>query len=238
MRKLIIGLLAALLSINTALALQTIEAGDEGKTYPATFSRDEITRLAVQDGRIVSMHFPDGRLTVEKDDDQGYAVLRARDDNPVSLVITTSSGQTHSIFLTPSKIGLETILIKEKITKPIKTKSVQTAFEAKAEPLTKSVKRLILAMAREEMEVRDYEVEVINKDIDLWREAQFKVIDKYTGPDITGMRFLLTNISPTVMRLGEQEFYKQGVIAISIDRHVLAPGENTYVYVVMVRQDG
>lgn len=233
MRKYLIPLILLLGSSN-ALALQILEATEEGVIHHARFSRDEMTRLAIQGGRISSMHFPDGRLTVEKDDEQGYAVIRARDDKPVSLVLTTDSGQTHSIFLTPSTMGMDTILIKEKKTVQVAAANGSGAG-GMAEPQAKAVKRLVLAMAREEKDLLDYMVEPVNSSIDLWQETHFNMVDKYTGPDMVGYRFLLTNVSGQSMRLGEQEFYKQGVVAVAIDRHVLAPGEKTYVFVIMVR---
>lgn len=228
--------LPMLLGAQTAFALQVLEAAEEGTTYHAKISRDEMTRLAIQGGRIVSMHFPDGRLTVEKDDEQGYAVLRARDNDPVSLVITSNSGQTHSIYLTPVKMGMDTILIKEK-EKKAEIKKTQSSIEGRSDPQTKSVKRLMLAMARDEKELRDFVVEPVSKDIDLWQESHFHAVDKYTGPEVTGYRFILTNVSSKPMRLGEQEFYKRGVVAVAIDRHVLASGEKTSVFVIMVRND-
>lgn len=235
MRKHLISLLLVL-TAQPVFALQLIEATEEGATYHARFSRDEMTRLAIREGRIVSMHFPDGRLTVEKDDAGGYALLRARDDDPVSLVVTSSSGQTHSIFLTPEKMGMDTIIIREKPTLAAGPR-IQGAPDARADSQSRSVKRLMLAMARDEKVVRDFMVEPVGSDIDLWNEVHFHMADKYTGPDVVGYRFILTNVTGSPIRLGEQEFYKRGVVAVAIDRHILAPGEKTYVFVIMVRSD-
>lgn len=227
--------LSLTLGVPHAYALQILEAAEEGVTHHANFSREEMTRIAIQDGRITNMHFPEGALTVVKDDEQGYALIRARDDKPVSLVLTSSSGQTHSIYLTPTTMGMDTILIKER---KVPTKSSPGTEGARANAQDKSVKRLMLAMARQETDLQDFLVEPANTDLDLWRETHFRLLDKYTGPDMVGYRFVLTNVSGTQVRLGEQEFYKRGVVAIAIDRHVLAPGEKTHVFVIMVRNNG
>ncbi len=234
MRNFVLSLLL-LAGAHQAHALQVLETGDEGATLHANFSRDDMTRLTIQDARITSMHFPEGALTVVKDDEQGYALIRARDDKPVSLVLTSSSGQTHSIYLTPTTMGMDTILIKER---KVPTKSSPGTEGARANAQDKSVKRLMLAMARQETDLQDFLVEPANTDLDLWRETHFRLLDKYTGPDMVGYRFVLTNVSGTQVRLGEQEFYKHGVVAIAIDRHVLAPGEKTHVFVIMVRNNG
>jgi len=236
MRNQLIALML-IVGAQPALALQLIEATEEGATYHARFSRDEMTRLAIREGRIVSMHFPDGRLTVEKDDAGGYALLRARDDDPVSLVVTSSSGQTHSIYLTPAKMGMDTIIIREKPVVPGVGQRQAGTPDARADSQSRSVKRLMLAMARDEKVVRDFMVEPVSSDIDLWQEVHFHMADKYTGPDVVGYRFILTNVSAKPIRLGEQEFYKRGVVAVAIDRHILAPGEKTYVFVIMVRTE-
>lgn len=229
--------LASVMVVSTpAYALQVLQAGDEGTVHHARFSRDEMTRLAIKDGRIVSMHFPEGRLTVETDEEHGFAILRARDDKPVSLVVTSNTGQTHSIYLTPENMGMDTILVHEKQARaPIQNAQSR---DARIEPQTSMIKRLMLAMARNETQVRDYLVEAVGKDMDLWQESHFHLLDKFSAPDVVGYRFMLTNVSDKPMRLGEQEFYKRGVVAVAIDRHVLAPGERTLVFVIMVRNDG
>ena len=40
------------------------------------------------------------------------------------------------------------------------------------------------------------------------------------------------------MRLAEQELYKKGVVAISIEAQVLNPGETTEVFIAKVNNDG
>jgi conjugal transfer pilus assembly protein TraK len=93
-------------------------------------------------------------------------------------------------------------------------------------------------MARNERDPDIYSVEEINKEFDLWQETIFTQLDRYEGSDLVGFRFTLKNISSGQMRLGEQEFFRSGVVGIAVDNHVLNPGEETFVYIVQVRTDG
>jgi hypothetical protein len=40
------------------------------------------------------------------------------------------------------------------------------------------------------------------------------------------------------MRIAEQELYKTGVVAISVEQQVLNPGESTDVFIARVSNDG
>jgi conjugal transfer pilus assembly protein TraK len=239
--KLIKPLFALMMLVNASqvLALQVLDASQAGQILHARISLDDMTRLAIQDGRISNMHFPEGSLTVVKDEEQGFVVIRARDDKPVSLILTSSSGQTHSVFLTPAAIGMETILIKEKKTLGLNGSTrIPGSTASRQDPQSSAVKQLVLSMARDEKENSNFMVEAVNKDFDLWQETNFHAIDTFTSENMVGHRYMLTNVSDRQMRLGEQEFFKHGVIAVAIDRHVLEPGEQTFVFVVMVRNDG
>jgi conjugal transfer pilus assembly protein TraK len=233
-RILFLGLLA-LLSVN-AYALQYVDANEEGKTYPVRISLSDITRISIQDSRITNIHFSDGSLTIEKNDDLGFALLKARTGKPSSIVVTTETGLAHTLYLQPVDLPAETIVIRE-LFKP-KTASLKSKFVASTEPLASQVKKLVLSMARNERDPDIYTVEEINKEFDLWQETIFTQLDRYEGSDLIGFRFTLKNISSGQMRLGEQEFFRSGVVGIAVDNHVLNPGEETFVYIVQVRTDG
>jgi conjugal transfer pilus assembly protein TraK len=229
-------LFASFIAAGNALALQYVDVHEDGKTFPVRISSGDITRISIQDSRITNMHFPDGALTVEKNDDLGFALVRTRTNKPVSIVITTESGFAHTLYLQPVDIPAETVVVRE-LLKP-KTEKTRSKFKASTEPLAQQVKRLVLAMARNEQDPEDYIVEEINKEFDLWQETYFLQLDKYDGAELAGFRFQLKNISAKTMRLGEQEFYRNGVVGVAIDNHVLRPGEETMVYIVQVRIDG
>lgn len=94
------------------------------------------------------------------------------------------------------------------------------------------------SMARGESPFQ-YEVRDINSDVNLWEEAKFVFLKKYTGPDFIGEHYRLTNISKKQMRLAEQELYRNTVQAVAIEQQVLNPGETTNVFIVrMDNEDG
>jgi conjugal transfer pilus assembly protein TraK len=234
--SLLFFLLVGFISTNV-FAIQVVSTDRSGKTYTVNYSRYDMTRLEIKGGRIVSLHYPADRLTVEKDDDQGYAILRARDDKPVSLLVTTSTGQTHALYMLPVDMPMDTVQIKESgegFQKQVSPNAAVTPNDT----LAIQVKRLILDMARNERRLPDYQIDDINKPVDLWAESYFVLLNEYKGARFDAYRFSLKNISSKVMKLAEQEFYKKGVVAVGIDTHVLNPGQATFIYVIMVKNDG
>ena len=83
-----------------------------------------------------------------------------------------------------------------------------------------------------------WSVQTINRPIQLWQEASFRLTHIYEGRGLIGERYQLTNISAAPMVLAEQEFDREnaGVLGVSIEHHNLRPGESTQVYVI--RQGG
>jgi conjugal transfer pilus assembly protein TraK len=57
---------------------------------------------------------------------------------------------------------------------------------------------------------------------------------RYEGRGLVGEKYLLQNISPTLMVLAEQEFDREGaqVMGVAIENHNLQPGETTNVFVI------
>jgi len=77
-------------------------------------------------------------------------------------------------------------------------------------------------------------VEEVNRLVPLWLEARLSLIRRYEGRGLVGEKYLLQNISPTLMVLAEQEFDREGaqVMGVSIENHNLQPGETTNVFVI------
>ena len=82
--------------------------------------------------------------------------------------------------------------------------------------------------------VPDVRVEEVNQPVQLWAEAHFALMRTYEGRDLTGEKYLLTNVSQEPMVLSEEEFDRDGgdVVAVSIETHNLAPGESSNVFVI------
>lgn len=224
-----------LVGMSSAWALQTVDVAD-GRSHLVKISAKEMSRIAVAQGKVRRIDFIDGELEVKKDDDDGDYYVLPLVQKPINVFVKTASGQTHALILQPTDMPLETIILREPAKKQNDPKRTSTEIE-RAGALEVAVKRLVGSMARGEKPF-EFEVTSVNKEIGLWNEARFVLQERYVGQSLVGERFRLTNVSKSVMRIAEQELYRQGVVAVSIENQILNPGESTEVFITRVANDG
>ena len=235
MRQGVQSLLAAsLLFSASAWALQTIDVSD-GRSHLVKISAKEMSRIALEDGKIRRIDFVDGELEVKKDDEAGDYYVLPLVPKPINVFVKTASGMTHALILQPTDMPLEVVILREPAKK--KDRSRTGPAVERAASLELAVKHLFTAIARGDKPV-EFEVTTINKEIGLWNEARFILVERYEGQMLVGEHYKLTNTSKSVMRVAEQELYKKGVVAISIENQVLNPGESTSVFISRVATDG
>ena len=229
------AVLMAAVTAFSAHALQTIDVSD-GSSKQVKISFKEMTRLSLKDGKIINLDFIDGELDVKKNADDGDYIFLPNVNKPINVFAKTSTGKTHALILQPTDIPLETVILVEgKSNDTTKRTSLNLS---KADSLEDAVRKFMTSMARGESPFQ-YEVRDINSDVNLWEEAKFVFLKKYTGPDFIGEHYRLTNISKKQMRLAEQELYRNTVQAVAIEQQVLNPGETTNVFIVrMDNEDG
>ncbi|WP_296645692.1 type-F conjugative transfer system secretin TraK, partial [Thiobacillus sp. 63-78] len=66
----------------------------------------------------------------------------------------------------------------------------------------------------------------------LWKGSRFALEHVLTGHSLVGEQYRLFNISDAPVRVAEQEFYKKGVLAVSVRDLTVEPGRSTQVFVV------
>lgn len=230
-----IGTTALVVAGPAAWALQKVDVAD-GRSHLVKISAKEMSRIAVDAGKIRRIDFVDGELEVKKDNEAGDYYVLPLVQKPINIFVKTASGQTHALILQPTDMPLETIVLREPAKKESDPRRTSTSIE-RAGSLELAVKRLVVSMARGDRPT-EFDVTVVNKEISLWNEARFVLVERYTGQALVGEHFRLTNTSKSVMRLAEQELYKQGIVAIAIENQVLNPGESTEVFVTRVANDG
>ena len=77
---------------------------------------------------------------------------------------------------------------------------------------------------------------VVNKEVPLGKEGRLVLLSKYPEGELVGEKYRLTNVSQANMLLVEQELYRRGVRAVAIDRHTLAQGDSTDIFIVRERR--
>lgn len=217
-----------------AHALQMVDVGDQ-RSHVVKISQREMSRIAVENEKITKMDFIDGELDVKQDKENGYYLVLPNVAKPINVFVTTSSNKTHALILQPTDMPLETVILQERKSNPKFKQGTQNL--EKAGSLENAVREFIVAMARGEVPFQ-YEIRELNNEITLWEEARFVITKRYTGPSYIGETYLLTNTSKKPMRIAEQELYREGVQAISVEQQILNPGETTNVFIVRVSNDG
>lgn len=77
-----------------------------------------------------------------------------------------------------------------------------------------------------------YKTKIGGKDESPYNEAEMKRELTLTGALYTVTQYKLKNITQGNSRYSEEEFYRSGVVAISIVKHILVPGEETKIYII------
>jgi conjugal transfer pilus assembly protein TraK len=224
-----------LLLATSAQALQVVDAVP-GQNAFAKISAKEITAIRIQNGQIRSVFATDGELTITKDEETSQMFIRpAVLDKPINVRVISRSGKTYNLVLQAIDIPQEDIEIRE----PAEAQPSPYGDNPRSTTslLYKSVRSLITGMALEKPPVH-MTFKPTQKEFRLWKQTRFVLTGIYNERDLVGEKYTLTNQGKDLIGLTEQEFYREGVVAVSIEDHELTPGQTTYVYVVREQDHG
>lgn len=197
--------------------------GRPDDTLAARVSRAEPTLVRVDGRRIRRVFGAEGKFTVTADKHAGTAYLTPTTDDPVlSIFVADDTGKTWKLLLSVVDAPAETIVIKER--------AGSATRNGKDEVRNRAIKRVILALNSTDGDGLD--VHKVNDVVPLWDEVMFVRVAAAEG-ELKGEKYLLTNTSDKPMVIDERELYRRGVVAVSVERPELGPGETTAVYVVM-----
>lgn len=233
MTRLASSLLTLLLLSNPASALQVLDASD-GETLVARISQREMSRIAIDKGRLRKLPFTEGDLIVEKDEENGQVFVRPatiEGAKPINVFVIDDRGRTYGLLLQPADIPSENIIIRDRA-----TKSEKSSIEKKGGSHQRVIKNMVLAMVTA-ASPNGVEVREMRQEIPLWQEARLTLQRAYIGRSVVGEIFLLTNVSNKPMVITEPELSRRGVISVSVENMNLAPGESTDVFVVREKKD-
>ena len=256
---------ALLLASASTHALQLIEARD-GVSVEAIVSVKEATRIRIDGapitdvfGNIYSSNCgaapsvaagtgpmvptapainPSGEIVLECDRDKGEIYVRPVGDStkPINLFVS-SAYATYTLLLRRSDTPADTIVIRDKAPRQLSAAaSTQGPLGPSANHI-RALKTMLAAMASDRVPA-DVRVEEVNRPVQLWAEVKFSLMRRYEGRGLLGEKYLLQNVSNTVMVLAEQEFDRDdspaggNVAGVAIENHNLKPGETTNVFVI------
>lgn len=228
-KRLLLACSIALLAL-PAWALQIIPVR-EGVTAFAKIASDDLTRIAIEGGRIQSWYTLKGRLIIEKDARTGQIYIRPLErGDPVSIFITADSGATYALTLQPVDMPAESLILQEQTKRGSRPSAVE-----RAPSHIEMVKQLALMMASGRIP-SDMEVIEHGEEVRLWRDTHFVLLRSWSGSTVVGDLYRLTNTGAGEMRVAEQEFYRPGVLSVGVENHVLRSGDSTRVFVIRIRE--
>lgn len=227
--------LTTLLSLASigAHAAQVVEHADRA-TVQVTVSIKEQNRLSVE-GRRIAYVVPSqkGVLSYQQDEGNGVFYFLLADEHytgTTTVFVTDDQGVNYTLLMVPRPVAAEDITIR-----PPRDERALATEGGRTLAYQRRVKGLIVAMDDPTANTR-LETTAVNKVVPLWKEGALILLSRFMDRDLVGEKYRLTNISPADMILVEQELYRKGVLAVSIETHTLAPGDTTTIYIVRGRK--
>jgi conjugal transfer pilus assembly protein TraK len=217
-------LLTALLAASLPASAAQVLVGKPDDTLSARVSRAEPTLIRIEGHRVRRIFGAEGEFAVTADKEAGTAYLKPTTDKPtLSIFVSDENGRTWKLLLSVTDGPSDSITLKGR--------SVASSGLPPGKDVARNqlIKRVLLSLQSDieaEMEAR-----AANEIVPLWTEALFVLTRVIDGP-LKGEKYLLTNTSANTMVIDERELYRRQVIAISIAKLQLSPGETTEVFVI------
>ena len=222
---LLIPLLVASFSASAAQVL----VGKPDDTLSARVSRAEPTLIRIDGHRVRRIFGAEGEFAVTADKEAGTAYIKpSTDKSTLSLFVSDESGRTWKLLLSVIDGPSDSITIK--------SRSISGAVPGQGRdvPRNQLIKRVLLSLQSEGD--GEFDFRVTNEIVPLWSEALFVLTKVIDGP-LKGEKYQLTNTSANLMVLNERELYRRHVVAVSIAKPQLSPGESTDVFVLSESTD-
>lgn len=221
--------LLPLLLSSPSFALQILEAKD-GDTVLGKISQKEVTRIGFERGRVRKVTGNPGEFALEKDEEKGHIFIRpmATDSTkPINLFVS-SDRSTIALLLQPVDTPSDTIVIREG------RDALNSPRTERSSVHVRSLKNLLLTMANDARS-DDMNVREPGRTLTLWPEVRFVLEREWIGDGLVGEKFQLVNVGHADLHLSEQDLYKRGVMAVSVEQPHLRPGEATPLFVIRER---
>lgn len=210
-----------------AFATQQLQ-GNPDETLHAVISRTDPTLIRIDGQNIVNIYGTKGEFTSVPDGKTGSAYIKPMSDkNPISIFVTDAADQTWRLLLSVSDAPADTIVIASE-----KKKAPEIPFGRDMER-NRAIKYMVLALRSPDL-VPEIEVRTTNRVVPLWGNTLFILTATAQG-QYQGDKYRLTNTSSQQMVMDERELYRKGVVAVSVERPTLNPGESSEVYVIQER---
>ena len=224
--------LAILLLTGTTAQAAIMRPLDEMKVLEIPIAQDALTRIKVQDDRILQVFGNAGEYVLETDNYQGQIFIRpmlsldAIPSKAISLILTTEAGYTQDLRLLPKNQAPEALILQ------VNTDLDQNEKLASAPLFREEVENLILALQEERIPL-GYKEMPINL---ITLHEPYQRIREIQGQKLRGLTYRIQNNTKEPLILSEADLANSlnlnTLVAILIPQKTLTPGEGVDLYVV------
>ncbi|OJW49660.1 MAG: hypothetical protein BGO67_03905 [Alphaproteobacteria bacterium 41-28] len=232
--------------VSTTAQAAIVRSLDEMKVIEVPISQHGLTRIKVQDDRILHVFGNAGEYVLETDENQGQVFIRptsleGSSVKAISLTLTTEAGYTQDLRLLPKDQTPEALIFKadQEIKQEIEKEKQASVpfFREEVEALIQALREERIPLGYKEMPIR---LAIPHESYPLVRELQ--------GEALRGLTYRVQNKTPDRLVLSESELVKElsisrslgeggplkssTIIAILISQKALNPGEGADIYVV------
>lgn len=220
---------ASLMCFHSCFSLQIKPISDNGATE-AVISTNELTRITVDQDRIVRVRGLEGIYDMKNDLAQGAIFIRSLENQkqPFTIFIATEHNRNYVLHLTPKEQAADTILLKPKEIPREKAKHWENHL-----PYIKTLTLLIADMMKDNVP-EGYTVDSIvkAKPQRVTNTMSTQLLRVYHGVHWEGRVYQIKNRSKQTLTLSEHDFYQLGDHAIALSNLILPPHGQALLYKV------
>lgn len=225
-----------LLLTGSAVHAAVVRPLDEMKVIEVPIAQQGLTRIKVQDDRILHVFGNAREYVLETDENQGQIFIRptpleGTPSKSISLTLTTESGQTQDLRLLPKDRVPEALILKTDSTLQLE---IEQERRISAPLFREEVEGLILALQEGRIPLGYKEMPIslitLNEPYQRIRELQ--------GQTLRGFTYRIQNKTQDLQILSEPDLAKtlpfspHRIIALLLSKKILTPGEGIEIYVV------
>lgn len=212
--------------------------GADSQVAEVAISRYEQNLIEIKDRKISSV-IPsvNGSLSYQKDSTNGVLYFQLANPNflgTISVFVNDNEGERYKLILVPSEQAAQEIIIVPPTPRG-QSQGESLQLREKSGSYIYEIKQMMFDLGRAGNGENTSDVMkkiVVNKKIPLWKQTDLVLANRYDNSVLMGEEYYLTNKTDKTLVMREQEFYRNNVLAVSIDKLNLEPNETTVVYVV------
>lgn len=207
---------------NKVWATTIIETIDEDKSIFVTVSGKDINRIEMPEPVIEAL----SSKAIDVKIKERNIFVKVSDSHPAELFISTKK-KNISLILVPKDIPAETIVIRD--TKDSLSASSSNLLEENSYEWT--IKKIMLSLSKRSAP-SGYIASYPKDDGRILNGVSVKKAYVIEGPVFQGEMYEIKNIGSGEVNLSEEMFYQTGIMAISINKYNLVPGETCKLFIV------